>query len=601
MPTLCEGPFVFGDYRLDPPERLLLRGAERVPLPPKAFDLLLALVGRAGHLVTKDDLLREVWPGTFVEEANLSYTVSLVRKALNDEDEPHRYVETVPKRGYRFIAPVAASMPAIGAGGTRGLRGARVWAWLAVAGLALTAGVVSWRGGESAAGDPPAPVRSLVVLPLRTADAAHQSMADGIAEGLTGEFVRLESLDGVIAFASAAKYRDSTAPPAAIARELDVDAVLAGSLSRAGDGVRVYVELVRAADQRTLWSDTYTSSLDDVWNLQRQIVRAAVREVRIAVSDGERARLLEPARAVPPPAVEWLHASRAVRMTNPAEAQAALERALAIDPAFSDAWADLALVMIYRAYGHSLHTVIPRARAAAEQALRLDPHNATARVALGRIRLHVDWDWDGAGREFEAAIAQQPNSFDARWNHAFYLGTLARYDEAVAEDRRAVALNPGVAAAHFNLAFNLRLAGRYEAAVTAMDRAVELEPENIFLVRQRAFTRALNGDCARAMEDFAGASRPQGAPDPLLGYARARCGQRARAEHFAADERRAGRCPAGVYAGLGNHDQAFACLDDMYARRAFELVQAPTQPWFAGLHGDPRFQALLRRIGYPRP
>jgi DNA-binding winged helix-turn-helix (wHTH) protein/TolB-like protein/tetratricopeptide (TPR) repeat protein len=601
MPTPFQGPYVFDDYHLDPRERLLLLAAERVPLSPRAFDLLVALVGRAGHLVTKEDLLQEVWRGTFVEEANLSYTVSLVRKALNDEAQPHRYVETVPKRGYRFIAPVKAPAALGGCEQVPARRRLGAGTWLVVAGVALVAGLVSWRAWEGAGGEPPATVRTLVVLPLRTADAAQQSIADAIAEGLTGEFVRLEGLDGVIAFASAAKYRGSTAPPAAIARELDVDAALTGSVIRAGDRVLVHVELVRASDQRTLWSDTYTSGLDDVWHVQRQIVRAAVRQVRVAVSDGERARLLERPRAIPALAVDWVHKARAVRMRNPAEAQAALEQALAIDPAFADAWADLALVLIYRAYGHSLQSVIPRARAAAEEALRLDPHHAAARVALGRIRLHVDWDWDGAGREFQAAIAQQPNSFDARWNHAFYLGTLGRFDEAIAEDRRAVALNPAVAAAHFNLAFNLRLAGHYGAAITAMNRAVELEPENTYLLRQRAFTYALNNDCARALADFDAASRRQRERGPLLGYALARCGLRTRAEEIAAEERRAGRCLAGVYAGLGNRDEAFACLEEMYARRAFELVQVPTQPWFAGLHLEPRFQLLLHRIGYPRP
>ena len=600
MPTPFQGPYVFDEYHLDPRERLLLRGAERVPLPPKAFDLLVALAGRAGHLVTKEDLLQAVWPGTFVEEANLSYTVSLVRKALNDEGEPHRYVETVPKRGYRFIASAAAPAAVIDGERTPGRRRPGAAVWLAVAGVALTAGLVSWRGWEIG-GAPSGTVRTLVVLPLRTPEAAHQPIADAIAEGLTGEFVRLEGLEGVIAFASAAGYRGSPAAPGAIARELDVDAALVGSVLPAGDRVRVYVELVRASDQRTLWSDTYTSSLEDVSHLQRQIVLAAVRQVRIAVTDGERARLLDRPRVVPPPAVAWLHRARAARMRNPAEAQAALEQALAIDPAFADAWAELAIVLIHRAYGNSLLTVMPRARAAAEEALRLDPHQTTARVALGRIRLHADWDWDGAGHEFRAAIAQQPNSFDARWNYAFYLGTLGRFDEAIAEDRRAVALNPRVAAAHFNLAFNLRLAGRYEAAVTAMNRAVELEPENAFLLRQRAFTYALNNDCTRAMADFdATPGGPRGR-DALFGYALARCGQRTRADEIASAERRAGRCHAGVYAGLGNPDEALACLEQMHARRAFELVQAPTQPWFRGLHGDPRFQALLSSIGYPRP
>ena len=290
---LCD----FGPFRLDPPERLLLRDGQPVPLPPKAYDLLLALAAHAGHLMTKEDLLKEVWPGTFVEEANLSYTVSLLRKALGDDAEPYRYIETVPKRGYRFKAPIAARGPAADAAPERPVTvdrfsltrlsgGRRVAA--AVALVSALAALIGWQvtsggnDGTQTRGD----IRSVAILPLEnlSKDPAQDYFVEGMHEALITELARDGSLS-VVARSSAMRYAGKDPPPGEVARELKVQALVEGSVLRVGEQVRISVRLLDASSGQTLWAAAFDRSLGDVLALHTDVAQAIATELQSATRE----------------------------------------------------------------------------------------------------------------------------------------------------------------------------------------------------------------------------------------------------------------------------------------------------------------------------
>ncbi len=297
-----------------PPERLLLRDGQPVPLPPKAYDLLLALAAHAGHLMTKEDLLKEVWPGTFVEEANLSYTVSLLRKALGDDAEPYRYIETVPKRGYRFKAPIVAGAPAPDAAPERPVTvdrfsltrlsgGHRVAA--AVALVSALAALIAWQAtsdgndGTRTRGT----IRSVAILPLKnlSKDPAQDYFVEGMHEALITELARDGSL-AVVARSSAMRYAGKDPPPGEVARELNVQALVEGSVLRVGEQVRISVRLLDASSGQTLWAAAFDRSLGDVLALHTDVAQAIATELQSATR--ERITSRSTARRVNPEAYE---------------------------------------------------------------------------------------------------------------------------------------------------------------------------------------------------------------------------------------------------------------------------------------------------------
>ena len=286
--------YQFGPFRLDTAERLLLHEGQAVPLSPKAFDLLVLLTENSGHLLEKDDLMKKIWPETVVEEVNLAHNISIIRRALASRGDVHEYVETVPKRGYRFVAPVRNVAKSVGhaateiasregedaktVASTRRWRVALVGAALAVTAVTLLVWVDPGEWRARLLGGHPAPARTIAVLPLQnlSGDAAQDYIADGMTEALTTDLARMESLQ-VISHTSAIQYKMAKKALPAIARELKVDAVVEGSVQRSGSHVRVTAQLVHASDDRHLWADTYERDFRDVLALQdEEIGRAHV-------------------------------------------------------------------------------------------------------------------------------------------------------------------------------------------------------------------------------------------------------------------------------------------------------------------------------------
>jgi tetratricopeptide (TPR) repeat protein len=412
---------------------------------------------------------------------------------------------------------------------------------------------------------------------------------------LISELARLDGFRLVIAHESVSRYKAPRPPLRNIANDLDVQGFITGTLTRTGGRTGVRVEFIDARSEGLIWSGAFMPDTRTVEDFRRGVVRDIVREARIKVTPRQRLRLESVGRRTNPDAYQSVVKARAesARINYPA-AVGYYEHALSTDADMAEAWAELALTLVYQSYGKRADSPITRARAAADRALELDPDNAAARVALGRIRLHVDWDWDGAGRELRSAVSQDPHSPDARWQYGFYLGVMGRMDESLEQAREAVRLDPHSPFTHYALAFQLRVARQYKNAVDEFTKAIALAPNRPVFVAQRALTHALNGDCRLADTDFAASGG-----NSFGGFIAAKCGRPDDARRLAATVRQNGGCAADVYAALRDDDAAFGCLEEQYARRDFSLAQVATAVLFIDLHGDRRFQDLLRRMGYP--
>ena len=520
--------YEFGPFRLVPEERQLLRDGQVVPLTPKAFDLLLVLVENSGHLIAKEELMKRVWPDSFVEEANLSVKISALRRALGEGPDEPQYVETVPRHGYRFVAgvkersnegpesstrevgevhshkrpvadherqvpsppPAAVSRPRIHL--RRGQLALVGLLLLPVLLLGLKAGGLRERlRGKGN----PVPIQSLAVLPLEnlSGDASQEYLADGMTEALITDLARI-SAPRVISRPSVMQYKGAHKPLREIARELNVDAVLAGSVLRSGERVRITVQLIHLATNRNLWADSYERDLRDVLALQREVARAIAGEIRIKLTPQEQVQLGS-ARPVNPEAYDnylrgRFYANRQNRDDNET-AIMTLERAVATDPTFASAYAELAQVYVWK-----LFLFAPRERqweekafVAAEKALSLDPDLAVAHLARGRLLWTPanHFPHERAIREYRRALELNPNLDEARNQLALIYCHIGAFDEALAESQKAVTANPSNNLALFRTGQTLNFQGKYEQALSVL-RTIPEEVNPALVGHQMAWT-----------------------------------------------------------------------------------------------------------------
>jgi TolB-like protein/DNA-binding winged helix-turn-helix (wHTH) protein/Tfp pilus assembly protein PilF len=507
--------YEFDPFRLIPEERQLLRDDQPVQLTPKSFDLLVLLVENSGRLLEKEELLKRIWPDSFVEEANLSVNVSALRRALGEGPNEHQFIETVPRRGYRFVAGVkerwegGVESPGLelreGEGGdgrsvvdgeqqtspqpAAALRphvSFRRWS-LVLVGVLLFSALFLWVdvGGirERLLGrGTPVRVQSLAVLPLEnlSGDTSQDYFADGMTEALITNLAKIGALR-VMSRQSVMQYKGARKPLPEIGRELNVDAVLTGSVVRSGDRVRIAVQLVNAETGRNLWADSYERDLRDVLVLQREVARFVAGEVRIKLTPQEQAQF-ESARPVNPEAYDlYLRGRFYLNRQNKEDNDAAisvLERALATDPTFAAAHAELS-----QAYVWKLFLFAPwdrqweeKAFVAAEKALALDPDSAVAHLARGRLLWTPanHFPHEKAILEYRRALALDPTLDEARNQLALIYCHIGAFDEALQESRKAIATNPNNNLAQFRIGQTLNFQGKYEEALSVL-RAIPLE------------------------------------------------------------------------------------------------------------------------------
>lgn len=624
--------YEFGDFRLDPAERLLFCLGKHVSLPPKAVDVLVLLVERRGHLVDKDTLLKELWPNTFVEEGNLTQNISVLRRILTEGRDGKELIETIPKRGYRFIATVKeipAAPPQMLPDDTprtetpstvnattktstivRSLSG--VAALVLLAGLA----VLYLRRSSPRSADSPQRNVMLAVLPFEnlSGDSAQEFFSDGVTEEMITQLGQMYPRHlGVIARTSAMQYKHAQKNTAQIGRELRVDYILEGSVRRAGERVRISAQLIHAPDQTHLWANSYERDLQDILSVQTSVARDVASEIGIRLVPEDQGHSAG-AKPVKPEAYEAYLRGR--HYFNSATSEQDLqngikefERAIAADARTALAYAGLAdSYAALSDYYEAPREVLPKAKMAAQKALELDANLSEAHAALGWVAFVYDWNWSLAEQELRRAIALNPGNAIAHDEYANYLTASGRHTEAFAESQRALELDPFSVLLNENRGWYLFLARQFDGAVVQERKALDLDPNcstcRAYLAMAYAAKRQFPEALAEARQARATLNNP--AYVAAMGGVLAVSGARLEAEDLLNKLKTMMKqryiCPFGtaeIYAGLGKKNEAFQSLEKGYDSRENCMIYLKTHPMFDSLRPDPQFSDLLRRGGFP--
>jgi DNA-binding winged helix-turn-helix (wHTH) protein/TolB-like protein/tetratricopeptide (TPR) repeat protein len=597
--------YAFGPFLLDTREGRLLREGEAVALTLKAFELLRVLVESRGHLLTKEELLRRVWPDAAVEENNLTVTMSALRKALDEGPNDRHYIETVPRRGYRFVAALRApEAPATGPEPRRNRRPMVVGA-VVLAALAAVAAWL-WKGPRRSE-----PVRSMAVLPFRSLTNDSEYLGLGLADALITRLGRSNVL--VRSTGTVQKYTVPGLDPVAAGRELQVDSVLEGSIQTADGRLRATMRLLRVSDGATLWADTFDERLTDIFAVEDSISQRVADALAMELTDAQR-RLLTRRETQDGEAYQlylrgrffWNKRSRDGFERGAACFRQAVEK----DPAFALAYSGLADSHIGMSFYHyaAPHTAMPLARAAALKAIEIDGTLGEAYASLAHEKGNYEWDWPEAERLSRKAIALRPEyATGHQWFGIHLLAPTGRLEEALAETRRARELEPLSAVFNAFVGATLYSARRYDEAIEECRKAIELHPD--FGVAHWYLGRAYlqKGRFPEALDALGKAVTLSGG-SPLmkgtLGVGYAMAGDRAAAEASfrELEALRSGSYAsaldlAGLQARLGDADRAFHWLDQAAAERSFHLIYLNVWPELDPLRPDPRFRALVQRLG----
>ncbi len=635
--TEAKESYEFGPFHLDPENRRLLRDGQPISLTTKAFDALLLLLERSGRLVLKDDLMKALWPDTFVEEANLTQTVFMLRKALGESGSDQRYIMTVPGHGYRFTSDVrqvwANRHSEVDAPGPPTLSGSKPEAehstprrWPVL--IAVAAGLIAALGAylqwtRSRPRPQPSSGRTmLAVLPFEnlTGDAGQDYFSDGLTEEVIAQLGRLDAQHlGVIARTSVMRYKHSQEQLDQIGRELGVQYVLEGSVRRDSGKVRIAAKLIQVKDQTELWARQYDRELSNLLALQAEIARDTADEIQLTLGDGHKKVSGVPARqpSLSPSAYEayelYLKGRYFWNKRTPQSLQQAIgyfQQAIAKDPGQARAYAGLA--DSYSSLGGLLgffspRDFLPQAKAEAIKALEVDDTLAEAHFSLAEIKLKWEWDWPSAEREYKRAIELNPNYAEAHQGYGTYLEALARFEEAIAERKRAQELDPLSPYRTADVGYPFYWAGQYDQAIEHYRRGLELDPSFFWshlwigeAYVEKGMQEEAIGEIRKAVALSGGNTRALA----TLGHAYAVSGRRSEAlkvlNDLKARSKQSYVSPyfiALIYAGLGENDRTLEWLEKAYQERHPYLILLKVQPVFRSLHSDPRFQDLLRRVG----
>lgn len=631
--------YEFGRFRVNTRDRLLVRDQEIVQLTPKVFDILLALVESSGQVISKDSLMKRVWPDSFVEEGNLTQNISLLRKALGEGQNGHQYIETVARRGYRFVAPVYesgdgrtdstranASAPAavvepatevtsesepVSAAREFGVqyvigslnrhRRASLATLLAL--VLAAAGIVYFtRGGKTVDGGSSV-IESIAVLPFvnEASDTDAEYFSDEITESLVNNLSQLPKLR-VVPRSVVLNYKGHETDPRKVARELNVRAVLTGRVHRRGDTLSIQVDLIDATNVAQMWGQHYDRRVSDLLLVQEDISRDIFENLRLKLSVEEQ-KQLEAFSLYLKGRNSWNKRTEDGLLQGVEYFQQAIE----IDQGYAPAYAGLAdCYNMLVVYGMSQpKDAFPKAKEAATKALSIDGTLAEARTSLAFIKHRWDWGREDAEREFQLAIKSKPTYTPAHQWYSSYLVAMGRFDEAIAEAKRAEELEPLSFISNSHLGWILYFAGRYDEAIAHCKRLLDVDPNFFPARRYMGLAYEQKGMYAEAIDQFQQGVKLSGSPlmMSLLGHAYAASGNKAEAQRILAEldqQKQRYVSPytiATIYAGLGEKDQAFKWLEKAFEERDIWLMNLKVDPVLKNLRSDQRFANLLQRIG----
>ncbi len=616
----------FGGFQVDLRAGELRKQGRRVKLQEQPFQLLAILLERPGEVITREELHKRLWPAdTFVDfDHGLNIAVNKLRQALGDSADEPRFIETLPRRGYRFLAiieepavpaPLLEESPA-------DPRPARRSKWPAIiAALALAAlvfggiRVKGWWGRRSAS--PAArPIESLAVLPLEnlSGDPQQEYFADGMTDELITCLAQISTVR-VISRTSVMRYKGARKlllPE--IGRELGVDAVVEGSVARSGNRVRVRAQLIRASTDQHLWAESFEREMQDVLLLQSEVASAIARQIQVKLAMQQPVRL-GGAGLIQPAAYEaYLKGRLAWNKRSEAGIQEGIDyfqQAISIEPSYAAAYSGLAdsyTTLGYLSYLSPTES-FPRAKTAATKALALDAALAEPHASLAYGELYFDWDWAEAEKEFKKAIALNPSYATAHHWHSVYLTAMGRPEEAMAAIRRAQQLDPLSIIIPTDIGFQLYYTRRYDEAIQQLKSILQVNPA--FPLAHLWLGRAYQqkGAYQEAISEFNQAEKVLRDWAPVVaavGYVQGKAGLRADALKTSEQLKRLSGKKyvtaygiALVYAGLGDKNRAFAWLSKAVEERTHWLVWLKLDPRWDDLRSDPRFEQLVRRVGLP--
>jgi TolB-like protein/DNA-binding winged helix-turn-helix (wHTH) protein/Flp pilus assembly protein TadD len=613
----------FATYELDVAAGELRRRGVRLPVTGLPVNILAILAANPGTLVSREELRNRLWPpNTFVDfDHSIRNAVARLREVLDDSADHPRYIETVPRRGYRFIADVEApptaepvprapdapptDVPVVEPGPTR--RRSRIAIALAVLVLCALATLGYWLTHRSKL----EPIRSLAVLPFEnlSGDPSQEYLADGVTESVIGRLAAIRNLR-VISRTSVMTFKGKHTIVPEIAKALDVDAIVEGSVIREGNRVRVHAQLIRARTDAHFWSESYDRDLGDALSLEADLAQAIALKVAATISGEENARITA-SRHVAPEVYESYLKGRSVSGQNRAAVEQSIayfEDAIRKDPSFApaylglaDAYSELGTIFV----GAPPRDVRPKVVDAAKKALELDPDIAEAHTLLGKF-YQAQWRWSEAESEYRRALALKPNDSAALLGLANWLMCQGRTDEAVELALYARSLDP-VGVSGSELAWFFFQSRRYDEAFRELNSYVAVHPDDATSLWYMGFVHIARNQPDRAIpvleKTIALMDRSPGSIE-LLATAYGRAGRRADALRLIEELKRrqkTGYVPAGAfinpYLGLGDYDQAFVWFERAYQEQSNILQFLKVHPFFDPVRNDPRFLDLERRVG----
>jgi TolB-like protein/DNA-binding winged helix-turn-helix (wHTH) protein len=609
------GRFTVGDWTIAPELNSLERDGQTVRVEPKIMQVLVTLAANPGEVVSKEQILRRVWPGTFVTDEVLTRSVSELRKVFDDNPREPTYIRTIPKGGYQLVALVGDRGT-----GRDGALPQRWWQpkrWLLVtaAAIVLLGAVASFyflTYKQDIASK--SQITSLAVLPLTnlSGDAGQDYFVDGMTDELITNLAKIESLR-VISRTSVMQYKGAHKPLPEIARALNVNLIVEGTVLRSGDRVRITTQLIDGKSDVHLWAQDFHRELRDVIGLQSDIAQAIASEIRVEMTREDLARLAAGRRVDPDAHDAYLRAryqwnKRTGRDLN--DSIALYQQAIAADPKYALAYAGMADSYIVLENDGKVSAVEanPIIRSAAMKAVEADPNLADAHMVLGQVR-ETEWDWAGAEREYRRAIELSPGLARAHHWYAILLIELHRPSEGIAEIERAVDLEPLTENLYLSQSRIYYLARQYDRALRPLRMLKELGKESAAVHELSGFVYWGKQIYPEAISEFQiSSSAEPGEPEEwaLLTYAYARGGRRKEALGTLAklnqlsDNRFVQPCWMSVaWMGLGDKDKALYFLNEAYRIRSSGLPSLIADPVFDPLRDDPRFAEVLHRLGLP--
>ena len=614
----------FGAFQIDLGSRELRKNGMRLRLSGQPFQVLAVLVERAGEVVAREELHAKLWPAeTFVDfDHGLNNAVARIREVLDDSSTTPRYVETIPRRVYRFIAQLADVRPATlppsepkqisppQAVDVKAARPLHLPAFVAAMALiALVAALVFY--GSTIRSTRPQRIQSIAVLPLKnlSGDPKQEYLADAMTEEIIGRLAGIRDLR-VISRTSVMRYKDTTLSAPEIAHTLHVNALMEGSVVREGVRIRVHAQLIRAATDEHFWSETYDREMGDVLALQSEVAQAIAEKVNVTVAGQERTRLVA-ARHVSPEVYESYMKAEFGPQNSRADLEQSVtyfQEAISKDPSFAPAYlgvakayANLSAIFV----GAPPAEMRPKILQAARKALELDPELANAHVLLAGV-YQRRWQWSDAEAEFKRALQLKPNDAAAHMGFANWLLCQGRTEEAIAWARRARELDP-LGNTGTSIGWILFHARRYDDSIRELRSVLAVHPDSAAAHWYLGFALIGRGQASDAiveLEKTASLMHRSPGSIELLATAEAHAGHRAKALRLIDElkqRRQQSYIPAGAfinpYLALNDYNEAFSWFERAYAEQSFILQFLKVHPFFDPVRGDPRFQDLVRRVG----